>query len=247
MIEVVKSAILGKNISLGENVKIGDRCKIGDNVTIGDGVVIAEKCRIENNVSIGYPTLSKKKDYYKDFPTTIGKNCLIRSGAIIYRACKLGENNWINNYVILRENTILGDNNVIGSHMMCEGYTEIGNMVSIYSLCALGGNMVVEDRVFIGPNVTTANNPRALHGRGTISSTKRWEKDGLKIIDKGPTIRFGARIGIAAVLLADIEIGREAMVAAGAIVTKDVSPFSIVRGIPAKVVGSVPEHERFGE
>ena len=207
---------------------------------------LRKKCRIESHVTIGYLNLTKKKEYYEDFNTTIGKNCLIRTGSIIYQACKLGENNWINNYVILRENTEIGNNTTIGSHVMCEGYTKIGNFVAVHALCGLGVNMIVENKVFIGTNVVTANNPRALHQRG-FSTTKRWGKNGMQVLDKGPTIRFGARIGISAILLADIEIGRESMVAAGAIVTKDVPPFAIVCGIPAKKVGIVPEYERLSD
>lgn len=249
---------IGDNVTIGENVEICDWSKIGNDVTIGDdvtigncvtiesGVSIGKNCQLEDNVIVGYSNLTKKKDYYEEFNTTIGNNCLIRAGAIIYKSCKLGENNWINNYAILRENTIIGNNTTIGSHVMCEGSTRIGNYVSIYSFCGLGGNMIIEDKVFLGTNVVTANNPKAIHLRGP-STTKRWEKDGMVVLDKGPTIRFGARIGISAILLADIEIGREAMVAAGAIVTKDVPPFTIVRGIPAKTVGTVPENERFND
>jgi acetyltransferase-like isoleucine patch superfamily enzyme len=60
---------------------------------------------------------------------------------------------------------------------------------------------------------------------------------------KGPTIRRGARVGGGAILCPSVEIGEEAFVGAGAVVTKDVPPRVIVVGNPARVLRDVPEHE----
>lgn len=246
------------NVNIGDNVVIGSCARIGNNVTLCDGVkiesdviledhvTIGKNTLIENNVIIGYKNLTKRKDYFEKLNTEIGECSIIRTGSVIYDSCKIGNNTWVNHNVVLRENTLVGNNTTIGSQVMCEGYTKIGNFVAVHSLSGLGGNMIIEDKVFIGTNVVTANNPRPLHLRG-IPSTGRWEKDGLKVLDKGPIIRYGARIGISAILLADIEIGREALIAAGALVTKDIPPFKIALGVPARIIGEVPEEERLKE
>ena len=223
--------------------KIGKETTLGNNVLLGDDVIIGRNVRIENSVEIGIAHLDRPKQYYKKYPVVIGDNCIIRSGAIIYPSCLIGDGSWIGNYAIIRENTIIGRDTTIGAHVMNEGYSTFGNHVKIYSFCELGGNMVVEDHVFIGPGVVTANNPKPVINRPT---NYRWDDGQQKVIDIGPIIRRGAKIGINATLLSFIEIGMDALVAAGSVVTKDVPDFAIVKGIPAKVVGEVPEHERVG-
>ena len=103
--------------------------------------------------------------------------------------------------------------------------------------------MIVEDMVFIGPGIMTANNPKPIHS-AIWHTDFRWEEGPRRVVDAGPIIRYGAKIGIAATLLAGIEIGREALVAAGAVVTKDVPDYAIVLGVPAREVGIVPDDER---
>ncbi|MCF8356949.1 MAG: hypothetical protein K9H48_21095 [Melioribacteraceae bacterium] len=242
--------------SIGENVKIGFHTRIGKNVTIEDGVSIGDNTviwdnvtlgkdtRIENNIEIGYANLSRKKGYFEDYPTSIGSGCIIRSGAIIYLACKIGNHSWIGNYTIIRENTIIGNNTTFGSHIMNEGYSIFGSNTKVYSFCELGGNMTVEDYVFIGPGIITANNPKPLMGT-KLPTSDRWNNGIHRVADKGPTIREGAKIGISATLLAEIKIGKGAIVAAGAVVTKDIPDYTIAIGVPARAKGLVPEDERF--
>jgi len=87
--------------------------------------------------------------------------------------------------------------------------------------------MVIEENVFIGPHVCTANdNYLGRHERSSI-------------VWKGPTIRRGASIGENATLLPGVEIGERAVVGAGTVVTRNVSPKKIVMGVPAKVVKNV--------
>ena len=235
---------IGFNFRMGKGVIIGTEVTIGNNVVIGDNVTIGNFSVIENAVEIGYSKLTKKKEYFSDLPTTIGENCIIRSGAIIYKTCQIGDRSWIGNYTIIRENTIIGHDTTIGAHVMCEGYTTIGNEVKIYSFVELGGNMIIGDKVFIGPGVVTANNPRPVINALT---NYRWNDGEQRVSDCGPIIHRGAKIGIGAILLAEIEIGCDALVAAGALVNRNVPPYAVVRGVPAKVVGEVPEYERTEE
>ena len=89
----------------------------------------------------------------------------------------------------------------------------------------------LEEDVFIAPCVSTTND----------NFMGRTEKR--HALRKGPTIRRGARIGGAAVLLPGIEIGEEAFVGAGAVVTRDVPPRTVVVGSPARELREVPEDE----
>jgi len=232
-VEIGKRAFIDSTASIGNNVVIGDGVQLGRNVVIKDNVVIKKNAMIEDNATIGYDHLTKKKKIYEEYPTIIGENALIRTNTVIYKTCKIGKNTWVNHNTILRENTEVGHDSTIGNLVMCEGYTKIGNQVAIHSQSGLGGNMIIEDKVFIATNVVTANGRRPTYLRNMPA-----------IKDKGPIIRYGARIGISVILLPEIEIGREALVASGALVTRDVPPFSIVMGFPAKVVGTVPEEER---
>ena len=89
----------------------------------------------------------------------------------------------------------------------------------------------LEDDVFIAPCVVTTND-------NFMGRTERRHE-----LRKGPTIRRGARVGGGAVLLPGVEIGEEAFVGAGAVVTKDVPPRAVVVGNPARVLRDVPEDE----
>jgi len=232
----------GENVIIEENISVGEDVEIGNNVIIKSGVQIGSGARIEDNVILGYKTLSKlRADYQKIEPlTVIGEGSLIRSGTIIYAGCKIGKNSFVNHNAVLREFTELGDQSSIGSLVMCEGYTRIGNKSIIHSQSHLTAKMIIEDYVFMGPNVTTANDRKIIYLRYSDPAE-------IENLERGPLIRRGARIGAAVMILPFVEIGRETMVASGALVTKDTPPFSIVMGIPAKVVGTVPEEERLPE
>lgn len=189
---------------------------LGDNTIIEDGVILC------------HPTRDGKADAVR-----IGENCIIRSGTIIYSGVDIGNNCQTGHHVVIRENTTIGNFSVIGTGVKCEMGTRIGNHVLIETQSHITGNMVIEDYVFVGGFVGTTNDNRML-----------WRRKGERQFLKGPTLRFGCRIGSGAILLPGITVGREAMVGAGAVVTKDVPPFAIVLGVPARVVGEVPPDER---
>ena len=199
---------------------------------------IGEGSQILENVILGYPDRqllkrigegkSKIGDYsYKGVST--GKNALVRSGAIIYCNVHIGDNFQTGHNVLIRENTSIGDNVLIGTNVVIEGNTTIGSSVSIQSNVYIPANSVVEDLVFIGPNAVLTNDKYPLR-------TKRSKL-------KGPVLRKGASIGANSTILPGIEIGEGAMVAAGTIVTKNVPPWKLAIGAPAKII-DLPEHMR---
>lgn len=191
---------------------------------------VGENTVIEQDVVLCHPTKTGEEN-----PVVIGDNCYIRSGTVIYSGVKIGNNCQTGHHVVIRENTEMGDYSVIGTGVKCEMDTKIGSHVLIETQTHITGKMVIEDYVFVGGFVGTTNDNRML-----------WQRKGAREHLKGPTLKWGCRIGSGAILLPGVTIGREAMIGAGAVVTKDIPPFKIAYGVPARIVGDVPEEERLG-
>ena len=131
----------------------------------------------------------------------------------------------------IRERVTLGDDVVIGRGALVENDTTIGALTRIQAEAYITAYSTLEDNVFVAPCVVTTNDN--FMGR----TEKRLE------LMRGPTIRRGARIGGGAVLCPGIEIGEEAFVGAGAVVTKDVPARTLVVGNPARVLREVSADE----
>ena len=125
--------------------------------------------------------------------------------------------------VKLGENCIVGRGAYIGSGVRAGNNCKIQNYALVYEPAVLG------DGVFIGPAAVLTNDefPRAVNPDGTLKSGSDWDAVGVTIGD-------GASIGARAVCIAPVKIGAWALVAAGAVVTKDVPNFALVAGVPAK-------------
>jgi acetyltransferase-like isoleucine patch superfamily enzyme len=131
----------------------------------------------------------------------------------------------------VRERVVVGDDVVIGRGSLVENDTTIGAMTKIQAEAYITAYSTLEEHVFIAPCVVTTNDE-------FMGRTER-----RKALMKGPTIRRGARIGGGAILLPGVEIGEEAFVGAGAVVTKPVEPRMLVVGNPARVMRPVAEDE----
>jgi acetyltransferase-like isoleucine patch superfamily enzyme len=125
----------------------------------------------------------------------------------------------------------IGDDVVLGRGSLVENDTTVGAQTRIQADAYITAYTTIEEHVFVAPCVVTTNDN--FMGR----TEKRLE------LLRGPTIRRGARVGGGAVLCPGVEIGEEAFVGAGAVVTKDVPPRVIVVGNPARVLRPVPEDE----
>ena len=178
------------------------------------------------------PTYLSNGEYISS-DAKIGNGTIIQVGAIIERGCIIGKNCRIGYHAILREGTIIGDNSIFGTLSASEGKNQMGNNVTIHSQCHITQDANIEDGVFIAPFFCGANTQRIVHGRE------------FPLILEGYTIKFGARIGIGVNVLPNVTIGREALIGAGSVVTKDIPDFSIAFGNPAKVRGVVPIEDRF--
>jgi len=220
----------GNNVRIGDNVKIGAGVKIEDNVVIYDNVQIGENTNIGPNVVLGHPLGSYYSDpEYKNLETTIGKNCIIRVNSVIYCGTNFADNVATGTSAVVRERCTVGEGTRIGTLVQFENDTVVGKNVLIETATHITAFMKIGDNVFIGPQVVCTNDNQM--GRG---------KD-IKLI--GPTIEDDARIGGNAILLPGVKVGRNSVVGAGSVVTRDVEPNTMAYGVPAKPVGKVPEPE----
>src|SRR6266536_2228510 len=191
---------------------------------LGDGVKV-----LENAVVGKQPSLSPRSTARRDPlpPTEIGAGSIVSTGAIVFAGARVGARVVLGDQSCVRERVSIGDDVVLGRGSLVENDTTIGALTKIQAEAYITAYSTLEDNVFIAPCVVTTNDN--FMGR----TEKRHE------LVRGPTIRRGARVGGGAILCPGIEIGEDAFVGAGAVVTKDVPPRMVVVGNPAKVLREV--------
>jgi acetyltransferase-like isoleucine patch superfamily enzyme len=181
--------------------------------TLGDGAQIFEP------VTLGFPSRDKINE--SGFTgSTIGDRAILRSGTIIYCDVSIGDDFSSGHNVLIRERTRIGDRVSIGTASIIEGRTTIGNDVNIQSLVYIPTNTMIGNHVFIGPNAVLTNDRYPPSRTGGL---------------EGPRLSDGAAIGANVTILPGVCIGKGALIAAGAIVTKDIPPHKLAIGAPAKI------------
>jgi UDP-2-acetamido-3-amino-2,3-dideoxy-glucuronate N-acetyltransferase len=208
--------------------------EVGDNVVIYPGTVIGDGCRIADNVVLGkQPALSPRSTARREElpPLELGAGTVVSTGAIVFAGTKIGARAIVGDQACVRERCLVGDDVVIGRGSLVENDTTIGALTKIQANAYVTAYSTLEDNVFIAPCVTTTND----------NYMGRTEKR--HALMRGPTIRRGARVGGAAVLLPGVEIGEEAFVGAGAVVLEDVPPRTVVVGNPARALRQVSDDE----
>ncbi|MBA4316998.1 MAG: dTDP-6-deoxy-3,4-keto-hexulose isomerase [Flavobacterium sp.] len=140
----------------------------------------------------------------------------------------IGNNTNIWQFCVVLKGAKIGANCNICSHCFIENDVAVGNNVTIKCGVQLWDGIEIEDNVFIGPNVTFTND--------RFPRSKKYPDKFLKT-----RVCQGASIGANATILPGLNIGAKAMIAAGAVVTKDVEPRTLVAGVPARLIKRIEE------
>lgn len=153
-------------------------------------------------------------------------DCFIHDSAHVSENARIGKGTkiWIN--VQIREDSVIGEDCIISKDVYIDHAVKIGNKVKIQNSVSVYNGVTIEDEVFIGPNAVFTNDyfPRA--------QNPSWKTV--------PTlIKKGASIGANATIVCGNTIGEYAMVGAGSVVKRDVAPYSLVVGNPAREIGKV--------
>ena len=208
--------------------------EIHPTATVYPGTVLGEGVQVLENAVVGkQPTLSPRSTAKRDPlpPAVLGAGSIVSTGAIVFAGTQVGERVILGDQSCVRERVAIGDDVVVGRGSLVENDTTIGARTKIQAEAYVTAYSTVEEDVFIAPCVVTTND----------NFMGRTEKR--LALMKGPTIRRGARVGGGAILCPGVEIGEEAFVGAGAVVTKDVAPRSLVVGSPARVLREVADEE----
>ena len=213
-------AVIRPNVVLGNNVIIHPHVVIEENVIIGDGTEIFPGAHV-GKLPKATSAIARAITY--ESRLSIGPGCAIGPHATIYYDVVIGANTLVGDGASIREKCRVGDRCIVGRCVCLNYNTIVGNDVKIMDHSWLSGNMTVGHDVFISGGVMTTND----NNMGAYGYSEH------DIV--GPSIGNGVKIGAGAVLLPRVVIGENAVIAAGAIVTKDVAPNKTVKGVPARV------------
>ncbi len=215
-----EGARVGEGVSFGAYVVVHGSTVIGDGCVIGDHAVLGKLPRLASHSMALGPVGTLE----------LGERVTVGAGAIVFAGTRIAGKAILGDQSFVRERSSIGHESVIGRGSVVDNDVEVGERVRVQTGVYLTAYTTVEDDVFVGPGVTTTNDD-------TMS------RHPPEMPMRGATLRRACRIGGGAVLVPGVEVGAEAFVAAGALVTRDVPARAVVMGVPARVVREVPEQD----
>lgn len=233
--EIGEGCTFGYGAVVEAGAKLGPGCSIGHHAVIHAGTQIGANCRVEDHAVLGRQPRPAPTSTVKVPPTLpallIGENSSVGTGAVVYTGSIIGSQCLVGDLAFVREMVRIGDRVIVGTHVTVENEVSIGSGVKIQTGAYITAWTSIEENCFIAPCVVTTNDN--FMGR----TEKRFVERG------GARIRRGARVGANVTLLPNVEVGAEAFVAAGSVVTRPIPPATLAIGAPARAVRAVPAEE----
>ncbi len=213
--------------TIGRDVTFGVHVVVYDGVRIGDGVVVQDHAVLGKQPSLAPTSAAAGKQAGE---LIVEDGARICTAAIVFAGAHLGAFAIVGDQAYVRERSTIGANTVIGRGTAVDNDVTIGARVRVQTMVYITAFSVIEDDVFVGPCAMTTNDDTMM----------RHDKN---YALRGATLRRACRIGGGAVLVPGVEVGEEAFVAAGTVVTNDVPPRALVMGVPGRRVRDVADEE----
>jgi UDP-2-acetamido-3-amino-2,3-dideoxy-glucuronate N-acetyltransferase len=218
---------------LGEGVVLPDSVTLGAHVVIHDRTIVGEGCTIQDGAVLGKPPKlapTSSASHEPPPPLRLADEVVVCCGAVVCAGATIGAGSILGDQSFVRERAVIGEGTVIGRGSAVDNDVLIGDRVRVQTMVYLTAFSVIEDDVFVGPGVSTTND-----------DTMSRHSTAYKL--RGATLRRACRIGGSVVICPGVEVGEEAFVAAGAVVTRDVPERSVVIGVPGRVRREVPDED----
>ena len=218
---IADDVALGADVTIGAHVVIHPGTVIGAGVEVQDGAVLGKPPKLARHSSAAGRTVS---------PLVVGDGAVICCRAIVFAGASLADGVIVGDQAYVRERAVLGERTLVGRGSCVDNDVAVGARVRVQTGVYLTAFSLVEDDVFVGPGVTTTNDD-------TMSRHDRAYEL------RGARLRRACRVGGGVTLCPGVEVGEEAFVAAGAVVTRDVPARAVVMGVPARVVREVGDED----
>lgn len=218
---------------LGPGVELPDDVELGGNVVIHAGTRLGPGVRVLDGAVLGKPLVlgaQSRAPRGPLAPLEVGAGATVGAGAVVLAGTRIGARAVIGDQAHVRERAVVGEGSLVGRGSAIDCDVTLGARVRVQTGCYLTAFSTVEDDVFVAPGVVTTNDP-----------TMARQPAGEPL--RGALLRRACRVGGRVVLLPGVEVGEEAFVAAGSVVTRDVPARALVMGVPARVVRTVAAEE----
>jgi UDP-2-acetamido-3-amino-2,3-dideoxy-glucuronate N-acetyltransferase len=230
---VLRESERAPGLLVGEGVDLPERIELGANVVLHPDTELGEDVRLGDGCVVGRPPLLSPRSTASrepPGPAVLGRGASVGAGTVIVAGARIGAGCVVGDQAHVRERAVIGADTVVGRGVAVDNDVSVGERVKLQTGAYITAWSVVEDDVFVAPCVTLTNDQTMGRGRGGEPL-------------RGAVLRRACRVGGGAVLLPGVEVGEEAFVAAGAVVTRDVPARALVMGVPARVVREVAEED----
>lgn len=230
-----ESAVISRTAQVCEGARIGPGCRVADGAYIGEKTVLESGCHVERFASLEGPVHAGENTVFQTgvhivgtqgSGAILGKNCILRSYAVLYDDLELGDDVRVGHHSVLRPKCKIGNRVSIGNLNQLEGVLSIGDGTRFHSNVHISMNSVIGADCFIAPGFVPTNTPYPLTAQADQFAP------GVQVEDR---VKIGANVTTAP----GVRIGRNTLVGLGSVVLSDIPPDSFAAGNPCRVIKSI--------